>query len=792
MAVGAGGALADIAARGIEYQLAEVRRFHNAWEGPASLRLRDGDTTVVREYAKHGRLVDAGTVEQADQAAGRAWLADTLAGRDALIVVGSNAAAARLSNQLRAQLVKLGRVEERGVPLGLGPTRSEWRGTVAGVGDLVQARRNAWHLAAWQGNAEAPVNRQTYRVVATHPTGGMTVARVTGRDADGVEMRAEPLVLTAAYVRAHVTLAYASTVHAAHGRNTGAGYAVLGPGTDGASAYVQATRGRDTNVLFVVTQASHDDHQTGETAKVGRRGAADVLADAIRPPEVDPNRTALAEAEAAADYERATATQVDPLVLVIADLTAGRTQRWLDELAAAGQLSEDERVAVATDDARRALDQLLRTVELAGHDPRRALVDAVTASTLDDATSVAQVLHFRIREAYRDRLTPHVDSYADLLPRHLPEQARNGLLPLAQAADERRAELGASLAQDPPQWAREALGPVPDDAADRADWERRAGWAASYRELVGHDDAADALGAAPAAGLAEKVAVFHAAHRALDLPDVGAEEERMSEGKLRARWAAWQRELSLAPRYVADELEATHAAHHRARTDAAIWQARADAEADPLVRDELGTAARAAREQAEQLATQIEQLEYADDARAAFFTESAVTRDEGECARVVAGLKGIDLNDRSDHVTAQEWLDAHLVAQLADEAHREITEDDVRDDADDRVIDLHGPVVEAIVPDARDLSRPDPTERADPAVRGRKPPPDVVADAVDRATVLVREVAERRQAEQAAAAHAAEMEPEEDQLRAELARQASYDRVDEHVDDDGEVLHRGL
>ncbi|MDQ2707842.1 MAG: AAA family ATPase, partial [Actinomycetota bacterium] len=61
-AVGPGGALVDIAERGITYELAEVRRFANAWEGPASLRLRDGDTSVLGEYAKHGRLVDAGTV----------------------------------------------------------------------------------------------------------------------------------------------------------------------------------------------------------------------------------------------------------------------------------------------------------------------------------------------------------------------------------------------------------------------------------------------------------------------------------------------------------------------------------------------------------------------------------------------------------------------------------------------------------------------------------------------------------------------------------------------------------
>jgi hypothetical protein len=38
-AVGAGGALADIAERAITYELAEVRRFQEDWEGPASLRL---------------------------------------------------------------------------------------------------------------------------------------------------------------------------------------------------------------------------------------------------------------------------------------------------------------------------------------------------------------------------------------------------------------------------------------------------------------------------------------------------------------------------------------------------------------------------------------------------------------------------------------------------------------------------------------------------------------------------------------------------------------------------------
>jgi hypothetical protein len=86
-AVGPGGALADLAERGIRYELAEVRCFTAGWEGSASLRLRDGDTGVVSEYAKHGRLLDAGTAEQAEAAAARAWLADTLSGRESLLLV---------------------------------------------------------------------------------------------------------------------------------------------------------------------------------------------------------------------------------------------------------------------------------------------------------------------------------------------------------------------------------------------------------------------------------------------------------------------------------------------------------------------------------------------------------------------------------------------------------------------------------------------------------------------------------------------------------------------------------
>ncbi len=86
-AIGPGGAMSDIAQRTITYPLVEVRRFEQEWERTASLRFRDGDASVLDDYAKHGRLIDGGTIEETEAAAARAWLADTLAGKESLLTV---------------------------------------------------------------------------------------------------------------------------------------------------------------------------------------------------------------------------------------------------------------------------------------------------------------------------------------------------------------------------------------------------------------------------------------------------------------------------------------------------------------------------------------------------------------------------------------------------------------------------------------------------------------------------------------------------------------------------------
>ena len=85
-------------------------------------------------------------------------------------------------------------------------------------------------------------------------------------------------------------------------------------------------------------------------------------------------------------------------------------------------------------------------------------------------------------------------------------------------------------------------------------------------------------------------------------------------------------------------------------------------------------------EHAEQLAAAVRDLEFADDVRAVWRAETAVTRDHAERARVAAGLKGIDLDNPAERVTAQEWLDAHLIAQLAAEQDQPVTETDLAPD----------------------------------------------------------------------------------------------------------------
>lgn len=662
-AVGAGGAMELAAATGPRYELTEARRFTHSWEAAASLRLRDGDAVALGDYHKHGRLLDGGTLDSAEASAAQAWLADTLAGRHSLLVVDTNEQAARLSAGLRSELVRLGRVAERGVPLGL-------QGTYAGVGDLVQARRNAWHLAGHEGNRRGPINRETLRILETRDDGGIVAAAVIGRGPDGVEL-GEPMALPAEYVAQHLALGYACTVHAAQGLTVDTAHVVATSGTSAAALYVGMSRGRHANNAHVVTESAADDLPPGLEAKPVPRSPAAVLAnllDAARP-----DRSALAEAVESAARAGSVRTNAELLADAAELATAGRTARWLDELVHDGHLTGHQRVELAAEDGANNLTRLLRRSELAGHDPREVLRAAVIGRSLRDARQLTNVLHHRISEAVT--LDPVGDRFVDWVPKVEHPRWQQYLDHLAEAADERARELGRDAAVNPPQWAVESLGPIPGDPEERHAWVRSAGVVAAHRELVGLDDPSTAVGAAPPPKNAEAYASWRAAWRALGRPEADRAEVEMSDGRLRIRIRAWERERTWGPRYVANELAGTHQAAARHRATAAVRAAEADAAAGPDDRDRLAREGREAAALADLLDARAAELAEADKARALWYAHTAPTRVAADRAAAELATRQPDEPLDEPTITAEEWLAEHRAATLADDPHRGVADE---------------------------------------------------------------------------------------------------------------------
>ncbi len=109
-AVENGGGMSLLADRLGYVRLAEPVRFRAAWEQAASLRLRDGDTTVLAEYDQHGRII-GGDPEQMMDAAAAAYVALTADGTDTLLMAADHALRRELSRRIRDDLIRLGLVQ---------------------------------------------------------------------------------------------------------------------------------------------------------------------------------------------------------------------------------------------------------------------------------------------------------------------------------------------------------------------------------------------------------------------------------------------------------------------------------------------------------------------------------------------------------------------------------------------------------------------------------------------------------------------------------------------------------
>jgi conjugative relaxase-like TrwC/TraI family protein len=457
-AVEAGGAFSMLVRdRDLAPELTDVRRFNHGWEKAASVRLRVGDGDAIGAYTEHGRI-DSGTREELLTAIYRAWKVDVGQGVSSLMIAGDLDTVAELNRRARTDRVASGEVPEAGL---------EVAGGVAGVNDRVVTRENNRLLSTgkrWVKNGDAWI------VTATAEDGSMTVKRDNG----GGEV-----VLPADYVKSHVELGYASTAHRAQGRTVDTAHAMVTATTAREVLYVAATRGRESNQLYVdtfydpdydtshgpVTQQPFQDVLRGVLAKTGADTAAHTMIDHAMD-------TAESIPTLAAEY------------LTIA--RQAQAERW-DVLLDTSGLTVIQAAQVRDSEAHGPLIAALRDAEARGLDITTAFGQLVQGRELDTTDDIAATLHERVERWTRASATRRQGAsqfVAGIIPQALnvtDHDMARALTERADAMNTRARTLAEQATNTGALWIRQ-LGTPPADPVRREQWLHEVSTVAAYRE----------------------------------------------------------------------------------------------------------------------------------------------------------------------------------------------------------------------------------------------------------------------------------------------------------------------
>ncbi|WP_084671626.1 MobF family relaxase [Sporichthya polymorpha] len=247
-AVGAGGAFGLLAHQPGAVHLTGLWRFRHRWEANATRALRAGNPAALDAYAEHGRL-HGGPGELMIEAAYTAWAADVGAGRSAVLLAADRATVAALNQRAHDDRVNAGLVQPAAISLA--------DDTAAGIGDVVVTRRNDRRLPT--GDGDYVRNGTLWRITDAHPDGSIEVQPHTPAGPAGSPDRAAtppatppaPVRLPREYVREHVELGYAATVHRAQGMTVEHGHVLVHAGMTRQQLYVALTRGRTANQAYV-------------------------------------------------------------------------------------------------------------------------------------------------------------------------------------------------------------------------------------------------------------------------------------------------------------------------------------------------------------------------------------------------------------------------------------------------------------------------------------------------------------------------------------------------------------
>jgi hypothetical protein len=221
-----------------------------------------------------------------------------------------------------------------------GPTAQAARDQSIRTGDIIVSRNNDATLDVRPGTGHRPAGRidqvrngNRWRVAAVDAeTNRIPVERLTDK------ARA---VFSDDYLREHVTLGYAVTVHSAQGVTADTAHAVIGESATRAMAYVAMSRGRDRNQAYIYTRfAGEADHEhahpvAGDEVHELRRGTKYSAAHYLRAIAANDQRPQTMHAEAQQTDRELLPDIVSQLLDRHDQRRAARSEAWRHDTTAA-------------------------------------------------------------------------------------------------------------------------------------------------------------------------------------------------------------------------------------------------------------------------------------------------------------------------------------------------------------------------------------------------------------------------------------------------------------------------
>ena len=376
-AIGAGGALRDIAHTHGAVRLTELHRFTDPAEGFASLALRDGRPEALGFYLDQQRL-HVGDLAALTEEVFTAWQTDRSSGLDAIMLAPTRKLVSQLNQRARNHRLHTEPNATKAEPVRVAMLAD---GNRASVGEHVLTR----------------TNNRTLRLTATDWVRNgdrWTVLKVTDRGELMVShhRNGRTVRLPASYVQASVELGYATTVHTAQGVTADTMHGLASGEESRQQLYTMLTRGRIANHLYLQAVGDGDPHSLIRPETVHPSTATELLEQILARDETARSATTLQrdQHDPAVRLADAAARYVDALQMAAEDL-AGR------EVVAALDAAADRMVPGITDGpAWPTLRAHLLLLAAQGTDPVSQLAAVAGSRELDSAADRAAVLDWRL------------------------------------------------------------------------------------------------------------------------------------------------------------------------------------------------------------------------------------------------------------------------------------------------------------------------------------------------------------------------------------------------------------